>query len=118
MKKIIYLYRILTFSAIVCGLNACNYEIVDIDKVPETMTLQASSTEIALDVDRLTEDIITFTWEAARSTSEDHVVTYTTKLDVTGNNFGSSTAIMHYEADGVFSRSFTSEQLQQWEKIG
>ena len=114
MKKIIYLYRILTFSAIVCGLNACNYEIVDIDKVPETMTLQASSTEIALDVDRLTEDIITFTWEAARSTSEDHVVTYTTKLDVMGNNFGSSTAIMHYEDDGVFSRSFTSEQLQNW----
>ena len=114
MKKIAYLYRVLTFSIIVCGVTACDYEIVDIDNVPETMTLQASSTDIALDADQLTDDIIAFRWEAARSTSEDHVIMYTTKLDVIGNNFGSSTAIMNYEDDGVFSRSFTSEQLQNW----
>lgn len=114
MKKIAYLYRTLTLFIAFCGLNACSYEIVDIDKVPETMTLQASSGEIALDVEHLTDDIITFTWEPARSTSEDHVVLYTTKLDVIGNNFGSSTAIMQYEDDGIFSRSFTSEQLQNW----
>jgi len=114
MKKITYLYRTLTLFIAVCGLNACSNEIVDIDKVSESMTLQASSAEIALDVDHLTDDIITFTWEAARPTSEDHVVLYTTKLDVIGNNFGSSTAIMNYEDDGVFSRSFTSEQLQNW----
>src|SRR5690606_11643908 len=39
---------------------------------------------------------------------------YTTALDVVGNNFGTGTAIFNYEDDNVFSRSFTSEQLQNW----
>jgi len=114
MKEIAYLYRILTFSIIVCGVTACNYEIVDIDNVPGTMTLQSSSTEIALDADHLTDDIITFTWKPARPILNDHIILYTSKLDVVGNNFGSSTTIMNYEDDGIFSRSFTSEQIQNW----
>lgn len=73
-----------------------------------------SSESIVLDENNLSKNIITFNWKPARPQSDDHLVSYTTKLDVVGNNFGSSTAIMNYEDDGTFSRSFTSEQLQNW----
>ncbi|MEJ5961546.1 SusE domain-containing protein [Pedobacter immunditicola] len=98
---------------VLCVL-ACKKEIKDIEKVQEKMELKVSSAEITLDESNLDKDIVTFTWEPARSQSDDHMVTYTTRLDVVGNNFGSSTAIMTYEDDGVYSKTFTSEQLQNW----
>ncbi|GAA4802958.1 hypothetical protein GCM10023231_34890 [Olivibacter ginsenosidimutans] len=87
---------------------------MDIDKVEEHLEIQASAAAIALDESHLTDDIITFNWTPARTVSDDHVVLYSTKLDLLGNNFGTSTAILSYEDDGVFSKSFTSEQLQNW----
>lgn len=95
-------------------LNACDNDIKDIAKAEEKLELKASSTEIALDENNLSADIITFTWTEARKLPADYLVSYTTKLDVVGNNFGSSTAIISYEDEGVFSKSFTSEQLNNW----
>ena len=57
---------------------------------------------------------MTFNWTEARQMPDDYIVSYTTKLDIVGNNFGSSTAIVTSEEDGIFSRSFTSEQLNNW----
>lgn len=114
MNKIKYLYQALLSLCFLLCFSACEFPLNDIDKVQETMQLTASSPSIALDEDNLTDAIITFNWEPARPQSDDHMVSYTTKLDVVGNNFGSSTAIMMYEDDGVFSKSFTSEQLQNW----
>lgn len=99
--------------ALVC-LNACDNELQDIERPEERLELKASAAEIALDADNLTNDIITFTWTEARPMSDDYLVSYTTKLDLVGNNFGSSTTILSYEDEGIFSRSFTSEQLQNW----
>ena len=98
---------------IVC-LGACKKGINDIEKVQEQLAITPSAQSIVLDENNLSKDIITFNWKPARSQSNDHLVSYTTKLDVVGNNFGSSTAIMNYEDDGTVSRSFTSEQLQNW----
>lgn len=114
MKRINNLYKIGLLSFLTLWLHACSYEIQDIDKVEEHLELQASSMDITLDADHLTDDIITFTWKPARPVLNDHIILYTSKLDVVGNNFGSSTAIMNYEDDGIFSRSFTSEQIQNW----
>lgn len=114
MKRIKYIYKIAPLLFIVLCLNACEYEIGDIEKVQEQLELKASASSITLNEDHLADDIVTFTWTEARPQSDDHIVSYTTKLDVVGNNFGSSTAIMNYEDEGVFSRSFTSEQLQNW----
>lgn len=113
MKKVTCLYKVLPFVFALACLNACE-ENADIDPVNERLELTASSTHIALDANRLTDDILTFTWTEARPLSDDYLVSYTTKLDVVGNNFGSSTTILSYEDEGVFSRSFTSEQLQNW----
>lgn len=112
MKRIIYKTLPLLFAGF-C-LNACDNEIKDIPKVEEKLVLTPSATEIALDENNLTADIIKFEWTAAREMPDDYLVSYTTKLDLVGNNFGSSTVIMNYEDDGVFSRSFTSEQLNNW----
>ena len=114
MKRLKYLYKALPLLFILLCFSACKQEVMDIEKVQEKMELTASGTDIALDEDHLTDNILTFTWKEARPQSDDHVVSYTTKLDVVGNNFGSSTAIMNYEDDGVLTRSFTSEQLQNW----
>ncbi len=109
-----YLYKTLLAMSFVLCISACKKGINDIPKVQEKMELKASSLNITLDENNLSKDILTFNWLPARSQSNDHMVSYTTKLDVVGNNFGAGTAIMNYEDDGVFSRSFTSEQLQNW----
>lgn len=95
-------------------LQGCTYEIEDIDKVQERMELQSNSAEIALNADQLTADILTFNWLAARTVEGENMVSYRTKLDVEGNNFGSATAIMSHEDEGVLTKSFSSEQLQNW----
>lgn len=114
MKKIKYLYKILQLLFISFCLHSCVSEILDIDKVNEQLTLEASATDIALDADHLTDDVITFDWTDARGVSDDYVVSYITKLDVVGNNFGTSTCILNYEDNGVYSKTFTSEQIQNW----
>jgi len=114
MKIINYIYKTLLFVSFVFCLSSCKKGVQDIPKVEETMTLQPSSDSIALDGDHLDKDIVTFSWTPARTQSDDHLVSYTTALDVVGNNFGTGTAIFNYEDDNVFSRSFTSEQLQNW----
>ncbi|MCD0489569.1 SusE domain-containing protein [Pedobacter sp. MC2016-14] len=114
MKSINYLHKTLLSLSLVLCFFACKKDVKDIEKVQEKMELKASSTAIALDENNLSKGIVTFTWEPARAQSDDHLVTYTTRLDVVGNNFGTSTAIMNYEDDGVYGRSFTSEQLQNW----
>ncbi|MDR0692913.1 MAG: SusE domain-containing protein [Prevotellaceae bacterium] len=114
MKKVKYLYKTLPLLFAILCLNACIYEIQDIDKVKEHIELTASATDIALDENNLTTGMLTFTWTEARQMSSEYIVSYTTKLDIVGNNFGTSTVILNYEDEGVFSRSFTFEQLHNW----
>lgn len=113
MKKATCLYKVLPLLVTLMCLNACE-ENADIDPVDERLELTASSARVTLDATRFTDDILTFTWTEARPLSDDYLVSYTTKLDVVGNNFGSSTTILSYEDEGIYSRSFTSEQLQNW----
>ncbi|RZK58488.1 MAG: hypothetical protein EOO87_00005 [Pedobacter sp.] len=114
MKTTNYRYKTLLSLSLLLCIFACKKEVKDIPKVQEKMELKVSSAEIALDENNPSKDILTFDWAPARPQSDDHLVSYTTRLDVVGNNFGSSTAIMAYEDDGVYSKSFTSEQLQNW----
>lgn len=114
MKTSDYLYKTLLSLSLVLGLSACKKGINDIDKVEEKMELKVSSANVTLDENNLSKDIVTFSWSPARPQSDDHMVTYTTRLDVVGNNFGTATTIMTYEDDGVYSKSFSSEQLQNW----
>jgi hypothetical protein len=95
-------------------LNACDNEIQDIPKVEEKLALTASSDSISIDLNNPRNIVLTFDWTEARKASGDNLVFYTTKLDVVGNGFGTSTAIINSEEDGIFSRSFTSEQLYNW----
>lgn len=114
MKKVKYVLNALLLLLIIACFAACKHEINDIEKVQEQLEINVSSANIALDENNPSKDILTFNWKKARPQSDDHMVTYITKLDVVGNNFGSSTAILTYEDDGVYSKSFTSEQLQNW----
>lgn len=113
MKRIKYIH-IIQLLFISFTLYSCVSEIMDIDKVNEQLELEASATDISLNADNLTENIITFNWTDARPVSDDHVVSYITKLDVVGNNFGTSTCILNYEDNGEYSKTFTSEQIQNW----
>ncbi|WP_025145439.1 SusE domain-containing protein [Pedobacter jeongneungensis] len=114
MKRNKYLYKVMPLVLLMIGMVACKKGINDIEKVQEQLAIMPSSESILLDENNLSKNIITFNWKPARPQSDDHLVSYITKLDVVGNNFGSSTAIMKYEDDETFSRSFTSEQLQNW----
>jgi hypothetical protein len=114
MKNIKYLYTILSLLLMVLCLNACSDEIKEINKAEEKFEVKVSATDISLDADHLTDTILTFNWTEASQLSDEYIVSYTTKIDVAGNNFGASTTILNYEDNGVLSKSFTSEQLQNW----
>lgn len=114
MKQLKFLYKILPLLFVGICLNACDNEIQDIPKVEEKLELTASFDSISIDLDNPRDIVLTFDWNEARKTSGDNLVFYTTKLDVVGNGFGTSTAIINSEEEGIFSRSFTSEQLYSW----
>lgn len=114
MKQLKFIYKILPLLFAGICLNACSNEIQDIPKVQEKLELSVSSDSIAIDLDNPKEVVLSFDWSEARKTSGENLVFYTTKLDVVGNGFGTSTAIINSEEDGAFSRSFTSEQLYNW----
>lgn len=113
MKSIMN-YKIGIFLLMTFFFVACKQEVMDIDRTQEGIELTSSAPDIVLNDLQMTDTILTFNWKAARPVTDDYLVSYTTKLDVVGNNFGSSTSIMNYEDEGIFSRSFTAEQLQNW----
>lgn len=114
MKRINFLYKtMLLLFAGIC-LNACDNEIKDIPKVEEKLKLSASAADIAIDFDNPRQPLITFDWTEAREVSDESLLFYTTKFDVVGNNFGTATAIINAEDDGIFTKNFTSEQIFSW----
>ena len=115
MKKYIIM-KALAAVAVLGAVLSCTYDPYKDDLLlpAEKLTLSAVSGDIALDADNLGKDILTFNWTPARELSDEYVISYTTKLDVVGNNFGTTTAIRHEEENGVYTRSFTSEQLNNW----
>lgn len=88
-----------------------NSYILDND---EAMTLAVSSPDIVLDEGKLAENAVTFTWTPARQMPDEYVVNYVTMLDLKANNFSSKSVVRNVEDEGVFSRSFTHEALQNY----
>lgn len=79
----------------------------DVAPVEEKLTLSASSENVVLLEENLKKDAVTFSWTEARDMGEDYMISYETKLDVLGNNFGSKTVIRTDMDPGEFSQSFT-----------
>lgn len=116
MKKIKFACNVSLLTLFALGQWACAWDPYenDSDPVAETLKLTASAPAIALDENNLSGTVLTFDWTPAREMSDEYLVSYTTKLDLLNNNFGSATSIVTSEDDGVFSRSYTSEQLNNW----
>ena len=118
MKKILlYLgaFALASAGLVSCGDDYDEYDTSYILDNDETMTLTASSASIELSEDTpLDEAVLTFDWTPARQMPDDYVLTYITYLDLKVNDFASSTVIRNVENDGVFSRSYTTEQLQNY----
>lgn len=98
------------------GLSACTYDPynTDIPAVEYNLDLKCSVESFELTEDNLDDLKITYEWTPAREMPDDYLVTYTTELDVVGNNFGSKTVITNTEEDGVFERTFTGAQINNW----
>lgn len=77
----------------------------------EKMELIASVTDIELDRDRPDDVALTFEWTPAREMSEDYVLSYVTKMDIEGHEF--ATCVRTDEEYGVFSKSYTTDELQR-----
>ena len=89
-----------------------NSYILDND---ETMTLTASTDYIELnELTPSEEAVLTFTWTDARQMPEEYTLSYITEIDLQSNDFNSSSKVRFEENEGVYSRSFTTEQLQNW----
>lgn len=116
MKKIKFACNVSLLTLFALGQWACAWDPYehDSDPVNETLELTASAPQIALDENNLSATVLTFDWTPARPMSDEYLVSYTTKLDLLNNNFGSATTIETSEDDGIFSRSYTSEQLNNW----
>lgn len=117
--------RISLLLPAILGIAACTYDPykTDIPATEATMTLEPSSPAFVLTEENLKDVAITFSWTPARQLSDEYLITYSAALDVLGNNFGSNTAIstdagnLEYtfnEAEGVYSCSFTGEQIDNW----
>ena len=102
---------VLTLCALSCQWDPYQH---DIAKVEDTMRLSASSDAVAILEDKLKETLVTFEWTPARTMSDEYIVSYETKLDVLGNNFGSKTVIRTDMDADEFSQSFTAEQINNW----
>lgn len=115
MKRILlYIGAAALFTA---GLSACRDDFDKYDNSylldnAETMTLTASASSVELDADALDETALTFTWTPAREMPEEYVITYVTMLDLKVNDFNASSVIRNVENEGVFERSYTTEELQ------
>lgn len=116
MKKIRFACNLSLLTLFALGQWSCAWDPYehDSDPVDETLSLTASAPGIVLDENNLTAPVLTFTWTPAREMPDEYLVSYTTKMDVVGNNFGSATALVTSEENGIFSRSYTSEQLNNW----
>ena len=124
MKPTYIIRQALIGSAAMLLAQACTYSPydTDIEPTPETMTLTCATPDVAIDTDNLTAPLLTFTWTGARPLDDDYMSMYTAELDVLGNSFGSKTVITsgvgfdyHYDEEtGVYTASFTNEQLNNW----
>ena len=80
----------------------------------EKMELTVSAASVKLNEEKLSDEVLTFSWTSARVMPEGYKVSYVTMLDLKSNQFGTSTVIRNLENEGVFSRSYTTEQLQNY----
>ena len=107
-------------AVIAAGLVSCanDYEKYDNSYLldnPETMTLQASSSVLELFEDTPADEaVLTFTWTPAREMSDEYDLKYITYLDLKVNGFDENSALRTVENAGVFEKSYTTEQLQNY----
>ena len=88
-----YMNKALSMLAAAAAVMSCQWDPADHDIAPveEKLTLSASSENVVLLEENLKKDAVTFSWTEARDMGEDYMISYETKLDVLGNNFGSKT---------------------------
>lgn len=86
-----YMNKALSMLAVAAAAMSCQWDPMDhdIDPVDENLTLTASSEDVVLLEENLKKDAVTFSWTEARNMGDDYMISYETKLDVLGNNFGS-----------------------------
>ena len=118
MKKTLIYSSVI--AVIAAGLVSCanDYEKYDNSYLldnPETMTLQASSSVLELfEETPADEAVLTFTWTPAREMSDEYDLKYITYLDLKVNGFDENSALRTVENPGVFEKSYTTEQLQNY----
>lgn len=114
-KSLIYKSSIVLFAAgaVSCANDYDKYDNSWMLDNPETMTLVASASSLELFEDTPPDEaVLTFTWTPARPMSDEYDLKYITYLDLKVNGFES--AIRNTENAGVFERSYTTEQLQNY----
>lgn len=124
--KPIYYIKAAVIGVAALSAASCTYDPydTDIDPTVETMDLKCENPVVEIDENNLQAPAITFTWTAARPMSDDYMLTYKAELDVLGNSFGSKTVITsgvgfdytYDESTGLYSATFTHEQLNNWYK--
>ncbi|GEM_PF-167209 len=113
MKNI---FKTLPLAIAAIAAASCTWDPIknDIPAVQETMVLSASKDSVVILAETMANEEITFEWTEARQMSDDYYLSYTAKLDVLGNNFGSKTAIVREFEVGETSTSFTLEQINNY----
>lgn len=116
--------KILMVSAVAGLFSACTYDPykTDIPKTEEKLSLSASAESVVITEEHLSDVLLSYNWTPARSLPDEYQLTYSAQLDVVGNNFGAETVISsgtgfefeYDESTGMFSCSFTGEQLNNW----
>lgn len=122
----IYKFNPVVAAIALLSAAACTYDPYDTDiaTVKETMTLTCETPVVEIDDNNLTATALTFAWIGARPLPDEYMSMYKAELDVLGNSFGSKTVITsgvgfdyrYDEESGIYSATFTHEQLNNWYK--
>ncbi len=122
--KPIYYIKAAVIGVAALSVASCTYDPydTDIDPTVETMVLKCENPMVEIDENNLNTPALTFTWTGARHLSEQYMLSYKAELDVLGNSFGSKTVVTsgvgfdytYDEATGLYSATFTHEQLNNW----
>ena len=124
--KPIYYIKAAVMSAAVLAAASCTYDPydTDIDPTVETMTLKCENPMVEIDENNLNAPALTFTWKAAPAIcprSMCYLQGRTRRARQTArlkdsNHLGRGFDYTYDNATGLYSATFTNEQLNNWYK--
>ncbi|MDD4610300.1 MAG: SusF/SusE family outer membrane protein [Bacteroidaceae bacterium] len=100
------------FCLIVClFVGACSNDEMELNKGENELLLNATTTDVVLDISKATSEVLTFNWTSGSNKGTGTAISYTFQIDIAGNNFAGG--VVEYMGKSTYSISYTNDQLTE-----